>query len=93
MRRFGVLLFAALSCAALLVAFAPCGTSPVSRPVEDHLQGISRQRQDRKAAIITWLDGYYLDQNTMGPVMKLDKRADDLQRLSERFYREPNAAT
>ena len=42
----------------------------------------------RRDLIIAWLDGYYLDQNTMGPVMKLDKFAADLQKLSE--YCTPN---
>jgi HdeA/HdeB family len=44
----------------------------------------------RKDTIIAWLDGYYLDQNTTGPVMRFDKFAGDLQKLTE--YCTPNPA-
>src|SRR5690242_2460568 len=44
----------------------------------------------RKDTIIAWLDGYYLDQNTMGPVMRFDKFAADLDKLTD--YCTPNPA-
>ena len=43
--------------------------------------------KERKAVIIAWLDGYYMEQN-VAPIMRFDKFAADQQKLTE--YCVPN---
>jgi hypothetical protein len=89
MRIFGTFLFAVLSFAALfaVTAAAEAQSLDLSKITCKEFLDSDKIRKD---LIIAWLDGYYLDQNTMGPVMKLDKFAADLQKLSD--YCTPNPA-
>jgi hypothetical protein len=89
MRTFGAIIFAALFLA------APFGVAPAAEAQSLDLSKITCKEfldsdKTRKDLIIAWLDGYYLDQNTMGPVMKLDKFAADLQKLSDYCAPNPN---
>jgi hypothetical protein len=89
MRTFGTFLFAGLFFAALLVV-APAANAQSLDLSKITCKEFLDSDKTRKDLIIAWLDGYYLDQNTMGPVMKLDKFAADLQKLSD--YCTPNPA-
>ena len=89
MRMFAAVLFAALFLAApfVVVPAADAQSLDLSKITCKEFLDSDKTRKD---LIIAWLDGYYLDQNTMGPVMKLDKFAADLQKLSD--YCTPNPA-
>ena len=89
MRRFGTFLFAALFFALLLVVVSAANAQSLDLSKITCKEFLDSDRT-HKDLIIAWLDGYYLDQNTMGPVMKLDKFAADLQKLSD--YCTPNPA-
>jgi hypothetical protein len=89
MRTFGTFLFAVLFFAALLVV-APAANAQSLDLSKITCKEFLDSDKTCKDLIIAWLDGYYLDQNTMGPVMKLDKFAADLQKLSD--YCTPNPA-
>jgi hypothetical protein len=89
MRTIGVFLFAALFFAALFVVIPAADAQSLDLSKITCKEFLDSDKT-RKDLIIAWLDGYYLDQNTMGPVMKLDKFAADLQKLSD--YCSPNPA-
>src|ERR1700719_1896146 len=65
MRRFGVFLFAALFFAALLVVAPPADAQSLDLSKITCKEFLDSDKT-RKDLIIAWLDGYYLDQNTMG---------------------------
>jgi hypothetical protein len=73
MRTFGAFLLAALFLAALFVV-APAANAQSLDLSKITCKEFLDSDKTRKDLIIAWLDGYYLDQNTMGPVMKLDCR-------------------
>ena len=87
MRIFGRFLFAALFLAALFAVAAAADAQSLDLSKITCKEFLDSDKT-RKDLIIAWLDGYCLDQNTMGPVMKHDKCAADLQKLSD--YCTPN---